>query len=418
MLTAIMSGPLMALAPPLKLLLPLLLLVSELPLEVRAVGLRASAPPASLQDGAAVDLSAAQIEDDEEDDSDIFDEAAPQEGGEKQQFLKWLADGQARTDEPPASADGYAAEAPDSPTASLMAQGYYRNGQPKKMPPAEEKSAKAMPADEVPAKTAPAADASAKKMPVEDAYAKKAPVEDTYAKKAPVEDAYAKKAPVEAEPAAKTVEAPAKAAPAKDSGYAKKEVYEPVEKAPLKKAAPVESEPPQLKKADAPMKLEAPVKLEPLKVAPPDLKSVKVTPPDLKSVKVAPPDLGGLQDSLNNLTGAGGAAPAAAPAALVPEGVCHPPCLEGRGICNDGVCFCRSPYRGIRCQTESDIALLRFNYGIVAVIVVLSAVIGFAASIATFRFVKGAQASQTQPREADEYRIHKETWRKTNVGKK
>lgn len=30
--------------------------------------------------------------------------------------------------------------------------------------------------------------------------------------------------------------------------------------------------------------------------------------------------------------------------------VCDPPCIQGRGICNDNVCFCRSPFTGSTCQ--------------------------------------------------------------------
>lgn len=29
---------------------------------------------------------------------------------------------------------------------------------------------------------------------------------------------------------------------------------------------------------------------------------------------------------------------------------CDPPCIEGRGICNDNVCFCKSPFAGSTCQ--------------------------------------------------------------------
>lgn len=30
--------------------------------------------------------------------------------------------------------------------------------------------------------------------------------------------------------------------------------------------------------------------------------------------------------------------------------MCDPPCIQGRGICNDRVCFCRSPFSGSTCQ--------------------------------------------------------------------
>jgi len=37
------------------------------------------------------------------------------------------------------------------------------------------------------------------------------------------------------------------------------------------------------------------------------------------------------------------------PAASSYQG-CDPPCIEGRGLCNDNVCFCRSPFSGSTCQ--------------------------------------------------------------------
>jgi len=30
--------------------------------------------------------------------------------------------------------------------------------------------------------------------------------------------------------------------------------------------------------------------------------------------------------------------------------ICHPPCISDRGICNDSLCFCKSPYTGTTCQ--------------------------------------------------------------------
>jgi len=41
--------------------------------------------------------------------------------------------------------------------------------------------------------------------------------------------------------------------------------------------------------------------------------------------------------------------------------VCHPPCIQGRGICNDSMCFCKSPYSGTTCQHKMA-ALSRIKY--------------------------------------------------------
>lgn len=32
---------------------------------------------------------------------------------------------------------------------------------------------------------------------------------------------------------------------------------------------------------------------------------------------------------------------------------CQPPCIASRGVCNDDVCFCRSPYTGTTCQHKT-----------------------------------------------------------------
>jgi len=29
---------------------------------------------------------------------------------------------------------------------------------------------------------------------------------------------------------------------------------------------------------------------------------------------------------------------------------CHPPCIQGRGVCNDNLCFCKTPFTGTTCQ--------------------------------------------------------------------
>lgn len=42
--------------------------------------------------------------------------------------------------------------------------------------------------------------------------------------------------------------------------------------------------------------------------------------------------------------------PANWPPESSPYDKCDPPCIQGRGICNDNVCFCRSPFTGSTCQ--------------------------------------------------------------------
>mmetsp|Transcript_27779 Transcript_27779/g.50741 ORF Transcript_27779/g.50741 Transcript_27779/m.50741 type:complete len:255 (+) Transcript_27779:106-870(+) len=33
--------------------------------------------------------------------------------------------------------------------------------------------------------------------------------------------------------------------------------------------------------------------------------------------------------------------------------VCDPPCMEGRGVCNDNICFCKHPFTGSICQKDA-----------------------------------------------------------------
>lgn len=54
---------------------------------------------------------------------------------------------------------------------------------------------------------------------------------------------------------------------------------------------------------------------------------------------------------------------------------CNPPCIEGRGICNDNLCFCKSPYTGTTCQHKMG-GLVRIAYPMVAALAVVSVVFG------------------------------------------
>lgn len=40
------------------------------------------------------------------------------------------------------------------------------------------------------------------------------------------------------------------------------------------------------------------------------------------------------------------------PSNLSDTSACDPPCLEGRGICGDKVCFCHHPWGGIQCERD------------------------------------------------------------------
>lgn len=75
-----------------------------------------------------------------------------------------------------------------------------------------------------------------------------------------------------------------------------------------------------------------------------------------------------------------------------PTDECNPPCLEGRGVCNDNICFCRSPYTGSTCQHNVE-NLFRVSYTITTVIAIACLFFGiFMAKLLTI-LVAGRRSS-------------------------
>lgn len=65
------------------------------------------------------------------------------------------------------------------------------------------------------------------------------------------------------------------------------------------------------------------------------------------------------------------------PEELVAKIECKPECIVGRGICNDGVCFCRTPYEGKKCEQEVNTEM-RFGYPLFACNVIIAFIFGIA----------------------------------------
>ena len=55
-------------------------------------------------------------------------------------------------------------------------------------------------------------------------------------------------------------------------------------------------------------------------------------------------------------------ATAGAPPASQDADTCFPACHAKRGVCNDGICFCRSPWYGPTCGREMQQGALRMSY--------------------------------------------------------
>mmetsp|Transcript_85302 Transcript_85302/g.151109 ORF Transcript_85302/g.151109 Transcript_85302/m.151109 type:complete len:299 (-) Transcript_85302:109-1005(-) len=66
---------------------------------------------------------------------------------------------------------------------------------------------------------------------------------------------------------------------------------------------------------------------------------------------------------------------------------CSPPCIEGRGVCNDNTCFCKSPYRGSTCQKTVKDETVRIAYSVLAGMVAISMFVGCIAANCLFVYL-------------------------------
>jgi len=58
-----------------------------------------------------------------------------------------------------------------------------------------------------------------------------------------------------------------------------------------------------------------------------------------------------------------------------PQRICDPPCIQGRGVCNDDVCFCKTPYTGTTCQHKLG-GWMRISYALLGAACVVSLFMG------------------------------------------
>jgi len=89
-------------------------------------------------------------------------------------------------------------------------------------------------------------------------------------------------------------------------------------------------------------------------------------------------------------------AAAAAPSAFGDDpDVCEPGCIESQGVCEDRICFCRTPYTGLQCEKKVKGGLLRFSYTAVAFATLFAALAGSAVGMMLFRASVEAQRQLT-----------------------
>lgn len=86
---------------------------------------------------------------------------------------------------------------------------------------------------------------------------------------------------------------------------------------------------------------------------------------------------------------------------------CDPPCMKGRGICNDNVCFCRSPYTGSTCQKTVS-ALYRASLPMTLGFAICCLVLGIIMSKLVWVFTE--RAVETRLERYGQGRRHYEKW--------
>lgn len=74
---------------------------------------------------------------------------------------------------------------------------------------------------------------------------------------------------------------------------------------------------------------------------------------------------------------------------------CDPPCIAGKGICSDKICFCRSPYSGSACH-NTQTGLYRANGVMVVAFALVCIVLGILGSKVAFSIHQMAEKSMLQ----------------------
>eukprot|EP00927_Polykrikos_kofoidii_P078757 TRINITY_DN75573_c0_g1_i1.p1 TRINITY_DN75573_c0_g1~~TRINITY_DN75573_c0_g1_i1.p1 ORF type:complete len:260 (-),score=32.03 TRINITY_DN75573_c0_g1_i1:35-814(-) len=96
------------------------------------------------------------------------------------------------------------------------------------------------------------------------------------------------------------------------------------------------------------------------------------------------------------------------------DGNCHPKCIEGRGICNDNLCFCKTPWVGVRCEKKKTAENIRFSFVMVAALVAISLALGLAGSKILFNIFHEIEKKAAYEGEEDK---QEETWTRTQDNK-
>jgi len=96
--------------------------------------------------------------------------------------------------------------------------------------------------------------------------------------------------------------------------------------------------------------------------------------------------------------------------------VCSPPCYSGRGVCNDNVCFCKTPYTGTTCQHTIDATGWRFGPTLTVTTAVACVILGILISHLVYSFVR--ESIESRMASIGEETVNKESWMPSETGTK
>jgi len=74
---------------------------------------------------------------------------------------------------------------------------------------------------------------------------------------------------------------------------------------------------------------------------------------------------------------------------------CHPTCIKDQGVCSDKVCFCKSPFTGIRCERIRKSASARLSYTLAAGIAAFGLFAGVVIGVIFFASVVSPKMKQS-----------------------
>jgi len=95
---------------------------------------------------------------------------------------------------------------------------------------------------------------------------------------------------------------------------------------------------------------------------------------------------------------------------------CNPPCKGNRGVCNDMVCFCKTPYTGTTCQNEILAGSWRFGPALTIGATVMCILLGILASTIFYSFIR--ENVEQRMATIGEEKVNKESWTPSDTGSK